>query len=42
MATDHTALAALMALISALAAAALVAAWAGNRVTGWVERRRGE
>jgi hypothetical protein len=30
-----------LTIISALAAAALVAAWAGNRVAGWV-RRRGE
>jgi len=31
---------ALMTLISALAAAALVAAWAGNRVHEWLRRER--
>ena len=40
MATDQAALVCLVAIISALAVVALVAAWAGNRLAGWVQRRR--
>ena len=39
-ANDCGPLAALMIIISALAVVALVAAWAGNRLAGWVQRRR--